>query len=163
MKTNFKLFSKRNIRFALVFIITALIVGIYFLFKPFPAGPTLNVQANAPGNMRIETDSSMNRPALMAWTARNQGLADFYAAKGGSLSPRALEAWSARDQGLADFHAAKGGSLSPRALEAWSARDQGLADLYAVKGGSLSPRALAAWADRNQGLAEYYLVKLGTP
>ena len=133
MNTKFKLFSKRNIRFTSGFIILALIAGIYFLFKPFPAGSTLNVQANAPGTMRIETDSSMNRPALMAWTARNQGLADFYAAKGGAMSRRVVEAWAARNQGQADFYAAKGEAMSPRALEAWAARYQGLAEFYRAK------------------------------
>jgi hypothetical protein len=42
------LLSKRNLSIGLAFMLVALIVGIYFLFKPFPAGPSLAVKANVP-------------------------------------------------------------------------------------------------------------------
>jgi hypothetical protein len=42
------LLSKRNLSIGLAFVLVALIAGIYFLFKPFPAGPSLAVKANVP-------------------------------------------------------------------------------------------------------------------
>jgi hypothetical protein len=47
-KTKSTLFSKHNLSFALGFVLVALIIGVYFLFKPFPAGPSLDVKANIP-------------------------------------------------------------------------------------------------------------------
>jgi hypothetical protein len=47
MNTKSDLLSKRNLRFAVVFILVALAAGIYFLFRPFPAGPSLVAGANA--------------------------------------------------------------------------------------------------------------------
>ena len=46
LKNNQK--TRRSIRLAVVFVVVALIAGIYFLFKPFPAGPSLDVRAEAP-------------------------------------------------------------------------------------------------------------------
>jgi hypothetical protein len=45
-KLRHHLFSKRNLSIGLAFILVALIAGVYFLFKPFPAGPSLEVRAN---------------------------------------------------------------------------------------------------------------------
>jgi hypothetical protein len=45
-KTKNTLFTKRTISIGIAFIIVALIAGIYFLFAPFPAGPSLDVSAN---------------------------------------------------------------------------------------------------------------------
>jgi hypothetical protein len=42
---NNDLLSKRNIRFAAGFVMVALVAGIYFLFRPFPAGPSLEAAA----------------------------------------------------------------------------------------------------------------------
>jgi len=39
------LLSKRNIRLAVGFVMVALVAGIYFLFRPFPTGPSLEVVA----------------------------------------------------------------------------------------------------------------------
>jgi hypothetical protein len=41
-------FSSRNLSLGLAFVMVALIAGVYFLFKPFPAGPSLSVKANVP-------------------------------------------------------------------------------------------------------------------
>jgi hypothetical protein len=42
------LLSNRNLSIGLAFVLVALIAGIYFLFKPFPIGPSLAVKANPP-------------------------------------------------------------------------------------------------------------------
>ena len=42
------LFSKRNIRFTVGLVIVALVAGVYFLFRPFPAGPSLEAAAKVP-------------------------------------------------------------------------------------------------------------------
>jgi hypothetical protein len=47
MKTKNNIVNQRATRFAIGFVLVALIAGIYFLFKPFPAGQSLEVQANA--------------------------------------------------------------------------------------------------------------------
>jgi hypothetical protein len=44
------LLSKHILSFGLGFVLVALIIGIYFLFKPFPAGPSLGVKANVLNN-----------------------------------------------------------------------------------------------------------------
>jgi hypothetical protein len=47
-KSKFNLFTQHSTRIALGFVMVALAAGIYFLFKPFPAGPSLEVKANQP-------------------------------------------------------------------------------------------------------------------
>jgi hypothetical protein len=47
-QTQISLFSRRTITLALAFVLVALILGVYFLFRPFPAGPSLGVKANVP-------------------------------------------------------------------------------------------------------------------
>ena len=49
------LLSKRNIRIALGFVVVALVAGVYFLFKPFPAGPSLEAAA------AVKDAGSLNR------------------------------------------------------------------------------------------------------
>ncbi len=43
------LMSKRNIRITVGLVIVALVAGVYFLFRPFPAGPSLEAAAKVPG------------------------------------------------------------------------------------------------------------------
>ncbi len=43
------LLSKRNIRFTVGLVIVALVAGVYFLFRPFPAGPSLEAAAKVSG------------------------------------------------------------------------------------------------------------------
>ncbi len=47
-KTKSTLFSRHTLSLILGFGLVALIAGVYFLFKPFPAGPSLEVKANVP-------------------------------------------------------------------------------------------------------------------
>jgi hypothetical protein len=47
-QTQIGLFSRRTISVALAFVLVALILGVFFLFRPFPAGPSLGVKANVP-------------------------------------------------------------------------------------------------------------------
>jgi hypothetical protein len=45
-KTKSTLFSRHTLSLILAFGLVALVAGVYFLFKPFPAGPSLEVKAN---------------------------------------------------------------------------------------------------------------------
>jgi hypothetical protein len=45
-KTKSTLFSRHTLNLILAFGLVALLAGVYFLFKPFPAGPSLDVKAN---------------------------------------------------------------------------------------------------------------------
>jgi hypothetical protein len=66
MNTKSNLLSKRNIRFAAGFILVASIAGIYFLFRPFPAGPSLEVKAKVPEAASIAGWSAYaNPPAIV--------------------------------------------------------------------------------------------------
>jgi hypothetical protein len=58
MNTKNNLVNKHTLRFAAGFILVVLIAGIYFLFKPFPAGPSLSAEANAP---EAEVQASVQR------------------------------------------------------------------------------------------------------
>ena len=42
------LYKSRSFRVGIAFALFALIIGVYFLFRPFPAGPSLDVKANFP-------------------------------------------------------------------------------------------------------------------
>jgi hypothetical protein len=44
-QSKFSLLSKRIIRILLGFVVVALVAGVYFLFRPFPAGPTIEAKA----------------------------------------------------------------------------------------------------------------------
>jgi hypothetical protein len=55
------LFSMRSLSVGLAFVLTALIVGVYFLFRPFPAGPSLTVKANAPQVSGGQEMATVNR------------------------------------------------------------------------------------------------------
>jgi hypothetical protein len=47
-KTKSTFFSRHTLSVILAFGLVALVAGVYFLFKPFPAGPGLEVKANVP-------------------------------------------------------------------------------------------------------------------
>jgi hypothetical protein len=47
-KTKSTFFSRHTLSLILAFGLVALVAGVYFLFKPFPAGSSLEVKANVP-------------------------------------------------------------------------------------------------------------------
>ena len=75
-----------------------------------------------------------------------------------SSNSRALVAMSARYQGLADLHAANS-PVSKRALDAASARYQGMADAYLSEQAEGIETGWSATAARYQALAEYHLTR----
>jgi hypothetical protein len=101
--------------------------------------------------------NSANNQALMAMSARYQGLADMYAKEQAALA-RGWAASAARYQGLADSYA----SAETRAIAASTARHQGLADLFARNETALA-RGWAACAARYQGLANYHALSELSP
>jgi hypothetical protein len=52
-KTKSTLFSRHTLSLTLAFLLVALVAGVYFLFKPFPAGPSLEVKANVPAAVSV--------------------------------------------------------------------------------------------------------------
>jgi hypothetical protein len=62
MNTKNRLLSKSSVRVGLGIILVALIAGVYFLFKPFPAGPSLNAEANVRESGAQEA-SALSKPA----------------------------------------------------------------------------------------------------
>jgi hypothetical protein len=65
MNTKTDLFSKRNLRFAVVFVLVVLAAGIYFLFRPFPGGPGISAQANEPKASGLEVAGANNWNAVV--------------------------------------------------------------------------------------------------
>ena len=59
-KSKFSLLSRHSLQIALAFFLVSLVVGIYFAFNPFPAGPGIQVAANPASNQVIA------RPATSA-------------------------------------------------------------------------------------------------
>lgn len=63
-KTKNTLFTKRTISIGIAFIIVALIAGIYFLFAPFPAGPSLDVSAEV-----LAVPAGKEAASVAGWSA----------------------------------------------------------------------------------------------
>ena len=47
-KTKNSFLSKRSLNIGIAFVVVALVAGVYFLFRPFPAGSSLEVKAEVP-------------------------------------------------------------------------------------------------------------------
>jgi hypothetical protein len=52
-QSKFNLLSRRSGRIALAFLLVSLVVGIYFAFNPFPAGPSIEVEASPASNQQL--------------------------------------------------------------------------------------------------------------
>jgi len=91
------LFSKHNLGFALAFVLVALIVGIYFLFKPFPAGPSLDVKANAPAAASaVGWSAYANAPVSVSSAASMpSSVREFASSQQRNFGPASVAGWSA--------------------------------------------------------------------
>jgi hypothetical protein len=64
-KSQFNLLSRRSLNLGIAFVVVVLVAGIYFLFRPFPAGPSLDVKAEVPEAASIAGWSAVaNPPAI---------------------------------------------------------------------------------------------------
>ena len=82
-KTKSTLFSRHTLSIILAFGLVALVAGVYFLFKPFPAGPSLEVKANVPeaasaagwsayANAPVSVSSAASMPSYVGEFALSQ-------------------------------------------------------------------------------------------
>jgi len=80
-QSKYRFLSKRSIRIFLGFVVVALVAGVYFLFRPFPAGPSLDVAAKVSG---VKEAASVN-----GWSAYANPPAEAKANDSRSLSAAA--------------------------------------------------------------------------
>jgi len=111
-QSKYRFLSKRSIRVALGFVVVALVAGIYFLFRPFPAGPSLDVAAKAPG---VKEAASVN-----GWSAYANPPAEVKANDSRSLSAAAYNQKLFPGQASVKGFLLGGGLVSPNTSSASS-------------------------------------------
>jgi hypothetical protein len=85
-KTKNSFLSKRSLNIGIAFVVVALVAGVYFLFRPFPAGPSLEVKAKVPEAASVAGWSAYANAPLVV-KAANSKLPQLAADADQKLSP----------------------------------------------------------------------------
>jgi len=117
------LFSKHNLGFALAFVLVALIVGIYFLFKPFPAGPSLDVKANAPAAASaVGWSAYANAPVSVSSAASMpSSVREFASSQQRNFGPASVSSAASMPSSVREFASSQQRNFGPASVAGWSA------------------------------------------
>jgi hypothetical protein len=122
-KTKSTLFSRHTFSLILAFGLVALIAGVYFLFKPFPAGPSLGVKANVPEAASVAGWSAYaNAPVSVSSAASMpSSVREFASSQQRNFGSSSVSSAASMPSSVREFASSQQRNFGPASVAGWSA------------------------------------------
>jgi hypothetical protein len=152
-KTKSTLFSRHSLSVILAFGLVGLIAGVFFLFKPFPAGPGLEVKAKVPeAASAVGWSAYANAPVSVSSAASMPSSArEFALSQQRNFGSSSVSSAASMPSSVREFASSQQRNFAPASVAGWSAYANAPVSVSSAASMPSSAREFALSQQRNFG------------